>query len=244
MPNEESSANIGYVLLVGDHAPERHVAEHVLLGAGLVVAATTLDEALGIPDLTPPRVVIYDAPEGRDQRHDGLRRIASCRALIGVPLVVLSSDRRPDAHAVAITFGAAAYRTKPVPPDDLVAMARRLCGWTGRGDATEKRRRLRRPLLMSVELQRKGESERFAAQMLDASGDGCRVETPQAFTRGEALRVLIRLQPDVAAVALSGEVRWVASTRGESHALGLRFTGTSALLAAKVLGLVGVSGQT
>jgi len=245
MTSEElGSANIGYVLLLGDHVPERHVTEHVLLGGGLVVAAATLGEALGTPDLTPPRVVIYDAPESRDQRHEGLRRIASFVPLVGVPLVVLSSDQRPDAHAVAITFGAAAYRIKPVEPADLVTTTRRLCGWTGRGDATEKRRRLRRPLLLSVELQRKGQPERFAAQMLDASGEGCRVETADLFHVGEALRVLVRLQPDVAAVALSAEVRWVAHTQSESCSIGLRFTGTSALLAAKVLGLVGVSGQT
>lgn len=72
----------------------------------------------------------------------------------------------------------------------------------------------------------------------DVSGSGCRVEVPMTLKPGDMLRVILHSQDASTHVALGVEVRWVrASPTGTTEA-GCRFTGTTALLAGKMLGFV------
>ena len=73
--------------------------------------------------------------------------------LAGVPVVVLAYDADIDSFSAAITRGAAAYLVKPVAAEEVVAVAHKISGWLRSSDRTEKRRRLRRPLLLRVDVE-------------------------------------------------------------------------------------------
>jgi response regulator RpfG family c-di-GMP phosphodiesterase len=207
-----------------------------LEGAGLEVAAAT-DQEVGLAtDWVPPHLVILDDSGGRDERRVRQAFLLGHPNLQGVPLLVLAYDADIDSYSGAITKGAAAYLVKPVDPEELVISAKRLCGWMGASDHTERRRRLRRPLLMKVDVDIRSRKVRVPGQMLDASGTGCRVEVGEEIAPGELLRVILHAHEDSTHVALGAEVRWHTVGQGGAHLLGLKFTGTTALLAGKILG--------
>lgn len=239
----DASANLGYVLAIGDEGPQRVALEEALLANGLAVAAATADETLTIPDLTPPRLIALHDNRGGSGLFGLLRQLQNHRSLVGVPIVVLGREGAAAEFTAAIASGAAAYLTRPVETEELLAAVRRLSGWRGRGHFTEKRRRVRRPLLMPVTLEVKASGAHVPGQMLDASTGGCRLELTAPVTPGESVKV--RLQPqDMGSIGLTAEIRWVCPTGDGRHEVGVRFTGTSAILAGKVLGLVRVSGLT
>lgn len=138
--------------------------------------------------------------------------------------------------AGAITQGAAAYLPKPFDHAQLADAGRRLVGWRGRGDSTEKRRRVRRPLLMKVDVELRREKRRLPGQLLDASGSGCRVEVREEVAPGSLVRVILHSHEDSTHVALGGEVRWHLAAAAGAHELGLRFTGSTAAMAGQLLG--------
>jgi len=168
---------------------------------------------LATPDIQPPCLVILDHAGSRRERLASLKRLQALPALVGVPVVLLSRDSDIDSYSEAITAGVAAYLQRPVKAEDLLDVAKRLSGWTGSSEGTERRRRLRRPLLM-------------------------RVEVGQKVPKGELIRVILNAQDASTHVALGGEVRWNAPTSPGFHQIGVRFTGTTALLAGKLLGFV------
>jgi len=210
----------------------------VLLDGGVALAAATEADLVATPDIQPPRLVIVDHPGTRAERLASLRVLQAIPALVGVPVVLLSKDIDIDSYSEAITAGVAAYLHRPVRAEDLLDVAKRLSGWTGTSDRTERRRRLRRPLLMRVEVVVRSSKARVQGQTLDVSASGCRVELDQAVPPGELVRVILHAQDASTHVALGGEVRWSAPSPSGLPAIGVRFTGTTAMLAGKLLGFV------
>jgi hypothetical protein len=161
----------------------------------------------------------------------------------GVPIVVLAYDADIDSFSEAIAKGAAAYLIKPVAEEELVSVAHKISGWLRSDDRTEKRRRLRRPLLMKVEIDIRPRKLKVPGQLVDVSGSGCRIELTEPLNPGDAVRVILQGHEDTTHLALGAEVRWHRTAADGTHVAGLRFTGTTALLARKVLGFVS-SGMT
>jgi response regulator RpfG family c-di-GMP phosphodiesterase len=182
--------------------------------------------------------VILDPPGSRAERRASLKRLQRIPALVGVPVVLLSADGDIDSYSEAITAGVAAYLQRPVKAEDLLDVTKRLSGWTSSLEGTERRRRLRRPLLMRVEVVIRSSKVRLTGQMLDVSASGCRVEVDQKVAKGELVRVILNAQDATTHVALGGEVRWNAPAASGLHQIGVRFTGTTAMLAGKLLGFV------
>lgn len=227
----------GYVLVVGKEGKDRTWIEEALLRGGLTVASASEAETLAVHDLMPPRLVVIDDASGSTERLGTQRRLRAHPSLQGVPVLVLAYDGDVDSYTTAITKGAAAYLVKPAGAEEVVAAARRLSGWSGYTERTERRRRVRRPLLMKVDVQVRSRRAELPGQMVDASSGGCRLELGEPLAAGESVRVILHAHDDTTHLALGGEVRWCRSLDGV-HAVGVRFTGTTALLAPKLLGFV------
>ena len=226
----------GYVLAVGDDGPDRNEACAHLAAAGVECSAGTDEEILAVSDWVPPKLVIMDDSGGREARMERIARLLKHPPFIGVPLLVIAYDADIDSFSGAITKGAAAYLVEPVNVEELVLASKRLSGWQGTASSTEKRRRLRRPLLMKIDLVVRSSKLRMTGEMVDASGTGCRVEMPHAVAQGELVRVILHAHENSTHLALGAEVRWHRQAADGKNVLGLRFTGTTALLAGKSLG--------
>jgi twitching motility two-component system response regulator PilH len=227
--------------VIGPAGEDRWAAAAVLGAAGLEVAEETEAEILAAVDQMAPMLVVLDDSRGRAARDAAQARLQAHPALQGVPLIVLAYDSDIDSYSGSITQGAAAYLVKPFDPEELADAARRLSGWKSRGDSTEKRRRMRRPLLMKVDVELRRDKRRFPGQLLDASGGGCRVEVPEEVAAGELVRVILHTHEDSTHVALGAEVRWHVVSAGGAHEVGLRFTGSTAALAGQLLGFASSS---
>lgn len=210
----------------------------MLLEGGVALAAATESDLLATPDIEPPRLVILDHPGDRAERLASLRRLQSLPAMVGVPLVLLSRDSDIDSYSEAITAGVSAYLERPARAEELLDVARRLSGWTGVSEGTERRRRLRRPLLMRAEVVVRSTKAHIPGQLVDVGAAGCRVEVGRKVPKGEPIRVMLDAHDASTHVALGGEVRWNRATPAGLYQLGVRFTGSTALLAGKLLGFV------
>jgi two-component system chemotaxis response regulator CheY len=206
--------------------------------SGLEVASATEADVLVARDLVPPLLLVMDDSQAKAERMATLRHLRSHPQLQGVPVLVLSPDADIDSYSSAITKGAAAYLVKPAKPDELVAVAHKLTGWVGMNDRTEKRRRFRRPLIMRVDIDVRSRKVKIPGELIDVSGGGCRVEVSEEILAGEAIRVILHGYDASTYVALGAEVRWHRLTAEGKHEVGARFTGTTALLAGKLLGFV------
>ncbi len=236
MSQASAPGRAGYTLVVGPEDADRAWVVTVLEAAGVEAYAATDEEVHHSSDWIPPHLLVLDDNGRREERKARQQRVLSHPSLIGVPLLVLAYDTDIDSFSGAITKGAAAYLVKPVPPEELVTAAQRLAGWIAGSDRTEKRRRLRRPLLMKVDVHIRSRGVRLPGQMVDASGGGCRIEVAEAIPKGELLRVILHAHEDSTHVALGAEVRWTSPGANGAHLIGVRFTGTTALLAGKILG--------
>jgi FixJ family two-component response regulator len=234
---EGEAGERSYALIVSDSETNQLALEDILSTAGFEVASAPAERLLGMHDLVPPRLVILDDAQDLAGRKELQKALMRHPPLVGVPLILMSRDSDIDSFSAAIADGAAAYLKKPVEPGDLVDLAKRLVDWTGGGEWTEKRRRVRRPLILKVQMQYRSSGRRIAGQIIDASSGGCRVEVPEAVPAGEKVQVVLQDQEGGDTfLALGAEVRW-HDPRGEgTHEIGLRFTGTTALLAGKILG--------
>jgi DNA-binding response OmpR family regulator len=234
----------GYTVVVGHESQDRSWIESTLLRGGLTVSLTTEADVLATRDFSPtPRLLVLDDAGGREERGASLRRLAAHPALKGVPLLCLAYDADIESFTDALTRGVSAYLVKPVSAEELVLVAKRLSGWAGSSDRTERRRRLRRPLIMNVEIDIRTRRVRVPGQIVDVSGSGCRIEFSEEVAPGELVRVILQGHEGSTHVALGAEVRWYRVAPSGIHVAGLRFTGTTALLAGKILGFVS-SGQT
>jgi len=236
--SEESSSphRHGYTLVVGGEGEDTAWVLAALEWAGMEASVITEEGLHEHDDWVPPHLVILDDVLGGAARREAQARLRSHPSLRGVPILILSYDGDIDSYSGAITKGAAAYLVKPVSAEELTLAAGKLSGWMGSQDRTEKRRRLRRPLLMRIDVEVRARKTRTAGQLLDASGTGCRVELGEAVQPGDAVRVILHGVDDSTYVALGAEVRWHRLSPAGVHLAGLRFTGTTALLAGKLLG--------
>jgi CheY-like chemotaxis protein len=225
-----------YTLVIGP-VDERAATEGILLRAGIALAAATVDELSSNPNIVRPEVLVCDDATDREARAETIRRLLGFPALQGVPYVVLAWDSDIDSFSEAITRGAAAYFVKPVSPRELVVAVRRIADWMDSSGRTERRRRLRRPLLLKVTVEIKPRRVCLPGQLLDVSGGGCRLDLPGAVAPGETVRVILHGSEDTTHVALGAEVRWHRAMPSGRHEAGLRFTGMTALLAGKLLGV-------
>jgi len=229
-------ARQGYALIVGVDGPDRNWAAATLQETGLEVAAATEDEILAHEDWVPPTLLILDDNGTAEERKATQKRLQKHPAFIGVPLLILAYDADIDSYTGALTRGAAGYLVKPANADEFTAAAQKLCDWKRNADRSEKRRRLRRPLLMKVDIDIRARKLRVPGELVDASGAGCRIELKEELAIGDLVRVILHGHEDSTHVALGAEVRWQRVTPAGLHVVGVRFTGTTALLAGKLLG--------
>jgi CheY-like chemotaxis protein len=234
----------GYTLVIGPEGPDRDWIEATLLRGGISMTFASEAEILATPHFDPtPRLLLLDDSSGREVRGASLRRLHAHPALKGVPILVLAYDADIESFTEALTRGVAAYLVKPVSGGELVQVAKRLSGWADASGHTERRRRLRRPLIMKVEVQIRQRKLNVMGQIVDVSGGGCRIELPEPLDVGETIRIILQGHEGSTHVALGAEVRWHRVAPDGTHVAGLRFTGTTALLAGKILGFVS-SGMT
>ena len=224
--------------MVGSDTRDRDWVERTLLRGGIEVATATEADVLVAKDLLMPRLVVFDDQSTRESRMATLRRLHAHPSLKGVPVLVLAYEGDVESFTDAITKGAAAYLVKPVAADELIPLAQQLSGWVGMSDRTERRRRVRRPLIMKVEIDVRSRHQKLMGRFVDVSGSGCRIEMPDIVAPGDLLRVVLHSHDASTHVALGVEVRWSLPMDGGGCAAGCRFTGTTALLAGKILGFV------
>jgi CheY-like chemotaxis protein len=186
------------------------------------VAACTEAELLAMPDIVPPQIVILDDSSACEERMASFANLGSHGPLAGVPVVVLAYDADIDSFSNAITRGAAAYLVKPVAAEEVVAVAHKISGWLRSTDRTEKRPRLRRPLLLRV--------------IVDVSGSGCRIELKQPLEKGDAVKLTLYGVEGSIDLSLAAEVRWQRVAPDGTQVAGVKFTGTAAVLAGRLLG--------
>jgi CheY-like chemotaxis protein len=232
----DRSAGYQYTLVVGPDSPDRAWLESVLMRGGLEVAACTEEELLAMPDIVPPQLVILDDSGSREERMASFANLRAHGPLSGVPIVVLAYDADIDSFSTAITRGAAAYLVKPVAAEEIVAVAHKISGWLRSSDRTEKRRRLRRPLLLRVDVEIAGRDGTFPGQIIDVSGSGCRIELKQRLEKGNSVRLTLHGVEGSIDLSLSAEVRWQRRTPDGTEVAGVKFTGTAAVLAGRLLG--------
>ena len=225
-----------YTLIVGADSADRAWLEAILMRGGLEVAACTETELLSMPDVVPPRLVFLDDGSAREERMASFTNIRAHPPLVGVPVVVLAYDADMDSFSAAITRGAAAYLVKPLAAEEAVAVAHKISGWLCSSDRTEKRRRLRRPLLMRIDVAIGGHDGVVPGQIVDASGSGCRIELARPLARGEAVRLTLHGVDGSTDLALAAEVRWHRVAPDGTHVAGVKFVGTAAVLAGRLLG--------
>jgi len=241
--SESSSTGYQYCLVVGDDAPDRAWVEGILMRGGLEVAACTEAELLAMADVVPPQIVIMDDASAREERMATFANLRAHPPLAGIPIVVLAYDADIESFSAAITRGAAAYLVKPVPAEEVVAVAHKISGWLSSSDRTEKRRRLRRPLLLRVDVEVKARKLTVPGQIVDVSGTGCRIELKEPLEKGESVRITLYGLEGSTNLTLGGEVRWARQAPDGTHAIGAKFTGTAAVLASRMLGTVPGAGR-
>ena len=227
-----------YSLVVGNDGPDRAWVEAILMRGGLEVAACTEAELLAMPDIVPPQIIILDDATAREERMATFANLRAHPPLAGVPIVVLAYDADIDSFSAAVTRGAAAYLVKPVPAEEVVAVAHKISGWLSSSDRTEKRRRLRRPLLLRVDVEVRARKLIVPGQIVDVSGTGCRVELREPLEKGESVRITLYGLEGSTNLTLGGEVRWHRQAPDGTHVIGAKFTGTAAVLAGRMLGTV------
>jgi CheY-like chemotaxis protein len=232
----EGGGGYQYTLVVGKDSPDRAWLESVLMRGGLEVAACTEAELLAMPDVVPPQVVILDDSSAREERMATFANLRSHGPLAGVPIVVLAFDADMDSFSAAITTGAAAYLVKPVSAEEVVAVTHKISGWLRSADRTEKRRRLRRPLLMRVDVQVEGRADLVPGRIVDASGTGCRIELKEPIEKGSVVKLTLYGAEGSTDLTLSAEVRWQRRAPDGTNVAGVKFTGTAAVVAGRLLG--------
>ena len=234
--NEGAATGYQYTLVVGPDGADRAWLESVLMRGGMEVAACTEAELLAMPDVVPPQLVILDDASSRRERMASFGNLRAHPPLVGVPLVVLAYDADIDSFSTAITRGAAAYLVKPVAAEEVVAVAHKVSGWLRSSDLTERRRRLRRPLLLRVDVEARARGVTVPGQIVDVSGSGCRIELGESFSKEEPVRITLHGLEGSTHLTLTGEVRWHQTTESGGCVMGVRFTGTAAILAGRMLG--------
>jgi two-component system chemotaxis response regulator CheY len=116
------------ILLIDDSASVRVLMRGVFERAGYAVAeATDGEEALALLDGRPIGAIVCDLSMPRMDGLSFLRMLRANPRYKFTPLVVLSTETRPDVREATRLSGAQAFITKPCAPAALVDTVQRLC---------------------------------------------------------------------------------------------------------------------
>jgi DNA-binding response OmpR family regulator len=227
-----------YVLVIGSDGPNRLWIETTLLQTGFVVACTEPSTMRAQKAIRSPRLIVLEETTASRASRTDLQSLARIRPLERVPWIIVSEDRSISSFGNALANGAAAYLTFPLTVRDFLDVVRRLSADAATIPAMERRRLPRRLLVIAIDVETRSGSQQQSGWMLDVSGSGCRIELPEAVLTNEGLRIMLRVGGQPSALALSADVKWQTPMEPKRLVLGLRFTGTSALLASKILGTI------
>lgn len=113
------------VLIVDDSAPQRAAIAEALEAGGCEVVGRAMDGAvaLRLVSETNPDVITCDLEMPRMDGFTFLRILAKTRA---IPVIVITSDARPEAALTALELGARDFVVKPVRPNDLPRLQHQL----------------------------------------------------------------------------------------------------------------------
>jgi signal transduction histidine kinase len=127
---EPAPASAGVpVLLVDDSAETLELLQIVFARRGYeVVAAASAREALARARERAPAVVISDISMPEVDGYALLEKLRGVPGLEGVPAIALTGHASEDDRARALAAGFAAHVAKPVTPDELLRLVRRLTG--------------------------------------------------------------------------------------------------------------------
>ena len=125
---EQDYAGRPLVLIVDDHADSRELMAAVLGEIGVVIAeAGTGRDALRRVAGTPqPMLILIDLSLPDCHGADVVRALKSDPETAGIPVVALTAAVLPADKERAASAGCAAFIAKPVLPEDVVNIVRRL----------------------------------------------------------------------------------------------------------------------
>ena len=110
-----------------DSASVRQVVKTVLSGAGYtVIEATDGLEGLAKAKSTPIHMVITDLNMPVMNGLDLIRNLRKLPAIVGIPIVFLTTESDDDAKQDAKAAGATGWITKPFKPEQLLAIVSKL----------------------------------------------------------------------------------------------------------------------
>jgi two-component system, cell cycle response regulator DivK len=120
------------VLVVDDHVDSRDLMAAVLQELGVVIAeagtgAAALERAAASPQ---PALILIDLSLPDCHGTDVVRALKADEAMRDIPVVALSASVMASDKEAAARAGCAAFIEKPVLPDEVVAMVRRLLAGT------------------------------------------------------------------------------------------------------------------
>lgn len=120
------------VLVVDDSMTVRQQVSSTLMAAGfeVVEAVDGLDAATKIESMAGLGMVLCDVNMPRMNGIEMLERVKANPSCAGVPIVMLTTEGRPELIAKAKALGAKGWLVKPCAPDALVATVRKLTAAT------------------------------------------------------------------------------------------------------------------
>ena len=78
---------------------------------------------------------------------------------------------------------------------------------------------------------------------LPVSGSGCRIELKHPLEKGQSVRLTLYGVEGSTDLTLGAEVRWARPAHDGTQVAGLKFIGTAAVLAGRLLGTVSAGGR-
>jgi two-component system chemotaxis response regulator CheY len=118
------------VLVIDDSLVMRRQVGNALTAAGFSVVEASdgvdaLEKLVGMPDV---KLIVCDVSMPRMGGLEFLEAFAADTEKKGVPVVMLTTEAQPEMVQKARSLGAKAWLTKPLQPDLLLSLARRVVG--------------------------------------------------------------------------------------------------------------------
>ena len=110
------------VLVVDDTPANIHVIKGILQRDYKIKAATSGEKALQIAAKSPPPdLILLDVMMPEMDGYEVCRRLKAEPATANIPVVFVTGHADDEERAKGLALGAAAYVTKPVEPEELLA---------------------------------------------------------------------------------------------------------------------------